>query len=193
MAKRILLVNDHIYFGGGGDAVFRLERRFLESQGFEVYTFSHGLSRSADASDRDFVHVENQSRVFSKAGKYLGSRAAAIAFRRALEQIDPQVIHLHGLSQYPLSIYGQLQGQPTFQTLHGPAYVCATGWGCLKKNSNPCEFGVGWKCWNRGCVPLWQLPMVYSMNHRVLDLARKKVDRFLCRADSFLRPSDVSD
>ncbi len=61
MAKRILLVNDHIHFGGGGDAVFRLERRFLEAQGFDVYTFSHVTSRPEDATEKDFTHLEDRS------------------------------------------------------------------------------------------------------------------------------------
>ena len=49
---RILMINDHIHFGGGGDAVFRLERSCYEDTGFEVFTFSQAEEKPAKTSSR---------------------------------------------------------------------------------------------------------------------------------------------
>ena len=119
-AKRVLLVNDHIHFGGGGDAVFQLERRFLESRGFDVFTFSHASVRPENSSERDFFHIEDPSWALCRIKKFLVCPAASRALRRTLEKVQPHLIHLHLISKYPLSVYGQLRGWPVVQTLHGP-------------------------------------------------------------------------
>jgi len=185
-ALRILMVNDHITFGGGGDAVFRLERRFLERQGFDVYTFSHAVSLPAERNEHDFIHLEGKSAKLGKVQKFTFSPSAARDFQRTLKAVDPHLVHLHLISKYPTAIYPALRHYPTIQTLHGPNLFCATSWGCLRKNSMDCELGVGFKCFSRGCVPLRQLPAHYFLNRRVLPLARKVVDLFLCPSRQLL-------
>jgi glycosyltransferase involved in cell wall biosynthesis len=184
--KRILLVNDHIHFGGGGDAVFRLQRRFLESQGFEVYTFSHAAALPKDATERDLVHPEGRSGVWRKVKKFTANPGAGRAFREALATIDPHLVHLHLISEYPTSIYAQLGGRATIQTLHGVGFLCATGWGCLRKDSAYCELGVGLKCAARGCIPAWRLPLLYSLHRRWVSLVKKTVHCFLCPSRQLL-------
>jgi glycosyltransferase involved in cell wall biosynthesis len=90
------------------------------------------------------------------------------------------------LSKYPLSVYRQLNGWPTFQTLHGPGLFCGTGWGCLRKNSGACELGVGAKCYTRGCVSLAAVPLLIQLHARMLRLAKRTVDRFLCPSRQLL-------
>ena len=147
---RILMINDHIHFGGGGDAVFRLERKAYEEAGYEVYTFSQHIGRPPEAGHRDFVAVESRSRVFQKMGKFLCQEHVSREFRKVLHSVHPHLISIHLVSKYPLSVYPQLDGYSVVQTLHGSSLFCATGWGCLRSGA-PCELGIGIKCFTRGC------------------------------------------
>jgi len=177
--KRILLINDHIHFGGGGDATLWHERRIFESQGHEVYTFSQATDASIARSKRDTIYIESSSRIAQKAGKYIFNFGVFLALRKLLKRIKPDFVHLHLSSKYPASIYAALCGYPVVQTLHGPNHFCATSWGNLMKNSKPCELGIGVKCFVRGCIPLWQLPLVSLLYRLSKFFAKRSVKLFL--------------
>ena len=124
------MINDHIHFGGGGDAAFRLERKAYEDAGHEVFTFSQALDMPTDVSDRDFVLLESKTRLLQKAGKFISAPKVTRAFRDVLRSVRPHFVSVHLVSKYPLSIYPQLSGYYVVQTLHGPNLFCATSWGC---------------------------------------------------------------
>ncbi len=176
---RILMINDHIHFGGGGDATFRHERQIYEGAGYEVFTFSHATETDAEKTENDFLHIESSNRMIQKTGKYLFNPRVYYQLRRLLKNLRPLLIHLHLPSKYPASIYAALKGYPVVHTLHGPMLFCATSWGCLKKDSGYCELGTGIKCYLRGCVPLWQLPLVYFLYRVNRHFAKKSVKLFI--------------
>ncbi len=184
----ILLINDHIHFGGGGDATFRRERDILTEAGFDVHTFSHALKHPEDAGVNDHIHVESKSNLIRKMGKYLFNFSLYLKLRKLLKKLSPDVIHLHLPSRYPSTIYAALGGYRVYHTLHGPSLFCATSWGCLKKDSSYCELGTGLKCFVRGCVPLWQLPLVCWNYGLCRYFARRSIalylgpSRQICRA-----------
>ena len=175
----ILMINDHLHFGGGGDATFRHERQIYEEAGYEVFTFSHATQASTDRSDRDVVHIESSNRIIQKAGKYLFNPKVYYSLKNLLNKIDPAFVHVHLISKYPASIYSALRGYPVAQTLHGPGRFCATGWGNLKKDSSYCELGVGAKCYRRGCVPLKHLLFSWPFYKINKLLAKKAVKLFI--------------
>lgn len=177
---RILIINDHIFFGGGGDAVLRLERRTYEEAGYRVFTFSQSEDEVQGTADRDFVFRESRSRPVRKLGKFLYHPGVYRALVKVLDSVRPHLVRLHLISKYPVSIYDALEGYPVVQTLHGPNLFCATSWGCLKKNGADCEMGVGWKCAARGCVSYPALLLHWSLHRRLAPLAKKRVRLFLC-------------
>jgi len=176
---RILMINDHIHFGGGGDAVFRLERTCYEDAGFEVSTFFQADEKPTWASDRDFVAIESKSRIVRKAGKFLSSRNVSRSLRDTLQAVRPHLISVHLVSKYPLSVYPQLKGYPVVHTLHGSSLFCATAWGCLK-NGASCEMGIGAKCFTRGCQSLSAALLYVSLNARLQDSVKRNVGLFVC-------------
>jgi glycosyltransferase involved in cell wall biosynthesis len=176
---RILMINDHIHFSGGGDATFMHERGVYEDAGYEVFTFSQATEAVKGKTDRDILYINSPNRIIQKAGKYIFNPGVYYALRCLLKKINPSFVHAHLISKYPASIYAALEGYPVAQTLHGSARFCATGWGCLKKDSSYCELGIGAKCYLRGCIPLHYLPLCwffYSANKRH---AQKSVKFFI--------------
>ncbi|MDG1873773.1 MAG: glycosyltransferase family 4 protein [Mariniblastus sp.] len=180
MAKRILMINDHIHFSGGGDAVFRLERQLYHRLGYEVHTFSQAPIPPDGATDQDHVFVESQNRLINKARKYTGSRKVASFFQQTLNLISPDLVRVHLVSKYPLSIYPYLKHYPVIQTLHGPNLFCATSWGNLKKNSEPCEMGVGPKCCSQGCISAASYPLYQQFFSRLTPSVKAAVNLYLC-------------
>jgi glycosyltransferase involved in cell wall biosynthesis len=150
--KKILLVNDHFHFGGGGDAVLKFEAEVLKANGYEVYTFSFNADEVEDEKF-NYSYREKSSIKQKKLQKFLGDKDIDKAFTNALNEIKPYLIHIHLISKYPLAIYNNLKGYKVIQTLHGPNLFCASSWGGLK-NGAPCELGMGIKCFTRGFVSL---------------------------------------
>jgi glycosyltransferase involved in cell wall biosynthesis len=173
------MINDHIHFGGGGDALFRLERRGYEEAGHEVFTFSHSTEERFDGGENDYVHLESKRGYIRKALKFTHDYSVETQLRYALDESKPDVIRVHLVSKYPTAVYRALSGQvPVIQTLHGPSLFCATSWGCLRKDSSNCELGVGAKCALRGCISPLTLPIHLSMHARLSGLVRSNVSLF---------------
>lgn len=178
----ILMINDHFSFGGGGDAAFRLEKSVYEQAGHQVYTFSKSVNVELDRQKNDKVYKELNSRYLRKAAKFTFEYGVYKSLKGYIKEIKPDVIKVHLISKYPTSVYSALLGVecPVIQVLHGPNLFCVTSWGCLKKNSQDCEMGIGFKCWSRGCASLSTV-LPYLVTNTVLKhLVQRSVDLFVC-------------
>lgn len=180
MPLRILMINDHIHFGGGGDAVFRLEREAYEEVGHEVFTFSQASGLSKAATDCDLIVPVRSGRLPSKVGKFVSARHVAEALRQLISHTRPDVVRVHLVSRYPAAIYPALYGQRVIQTLHGPNLFCATSWGNLRRDGSPCELGIGTKCWSRGCVSFPEMLLYASLDRRVRPAVKRAVHLYHC-------------
>ena len=178
-SKTILMLNDHIHFGGGGDAVFQLERQIFEQAGHQVYTYSMSPDAQVKPSAHDIIFQEPASYLQRRLGKFVIMPKLVQHLRDVLHRLQPDFIKLHLLAKYPAEIYAALKGYKAVQILHGPNLFCATGWGALKINSNRCEQGIGRKCYQRGCVNLAQLPLHMNLDRRIKHNIHDVVTKFL--------------
>lgn len=177
---RILMINDHIHFGGGGDAVFKLERQAYESAGFEVHTFSHALDTDDRAGERDVLCADRPGHMRLKIGKFLGAPHVSRALKDTLDRVQPGLVRTHLVSKYPASVYAPLVGQRVIQTLHGPNLFCATSWGNLRHDSAACELGIGIKCWRRGCTGLSGALIYSHLDRRTRPRVKRAVGLYHC-------------
>ena len=175
---RILLVNDHSHFGGGGDAVLMLERELLRQKGHEIFTYAWGPDPSEDEADCRIIAPEPKTSVGQRLAKFLGNGRMRRHFRAALAKIRPDVIHLHLVSKYPLAVYPELRGYPTLQTLHGPNLFCISGWGNHRRDCSYCPLGIGWKCFSSGCCSLLQTVLGMALNRRLYPWLESVIDEF---------------
>lgn len=177
---RILIISDHIHFGGGGDAVLRLERQAYEKVGYEVFTFSQSSKVEEFATASDFICRESERRLVNKIGKFIAAPHVYESLKRVLQRTRPDLIRVHLVSKYPASIYHALEGQNVIQTLHGPNLFCATSWGNLKIDSSDCELGIGLKCWRRGCTSFVNASLYSWLDYRTQSQVKKVVKLFHC-------------
>jgi len=177
---RILMINDHIHFGGGGDAVFRLERKAYEKAGHEVFSFSQAAEVPNEISDQDTVCRVGNGKLAAKAGKFLGAPHVYRSLKHLLDGIQPDLIRVHLVSNYPAAVYPALVGYPVIQTLHGPNLFCATSWGNLRRDGSACELGIGGKCWRRGCISLPAMLLYASLDARVRPWVKRTVKLYHC-------------
>ncbi|MFD0976352.1 glycosyltransferase family 4 protein [Salinimicrobium gaetbulicola] len=177
--KKVLLINDHIHFSGGGDAALKFEQQLLIESGFDVYTLSFGKEESYYG--KDFVIQIPTNRVEEKVDKFLMGYKIKKEVTSIINKIAPDLIHIHLISKFPVAVYNStaLENVPVIQTLHGPTLFCSTGWGGLK-NSGPCELGIDTKCSKRGCMDIASNLLYINMKNRYWEALKKNVDAFHC-------------
>ena len=177
---KILMINDHLHFGGGGDAVLRLERHAYEKAGYEVFTYSQSSKPEELATESDFIYRESKRRLVNRFGKFIAAPHVYESLKHVLQKTSPDLVRVHLVSKYPAQVYAALEGQKVIQTLHGPNLFCATSWGNLKSDGSDCEMGIGLKCWRRGCTSLANVSLYSWLDHRTQPQVKKVVKLYHC-------------
>lgn len=179
MKNRVLIINDHIHFGGGGDAVLHLEKSRLESLGYKVSTVSFG--EKSEVYETNYIIGAPLKIRYEKFVKFGSSQKIEKELSNIIRRISPDLIHIHLLSKFPLAVYNcsELNNVPVIQTLHGPNLFCSTSWGGLK-NSGPCELGIGGKCYARGCTGILSTLLYTQLQKRYWKSLHTKINVFHC-------------
>ncbi len=103
-----------------------------------------------------------------------------LQIRRAIKKINPDVIHLHNVKKYTVSLLNALKGYPVIQTVHDYSPICRPA-GNLHRDLQPCQTGLNSKCtWEhkRDYNGLVYLGMLYSF-YRMRSLLQKTVKSFI--------------
>ena len=147
---KLLLINDHVSISGGGDTVLNIERNYFRQIGWQVATL--GFSSSTERADTYFLIPESPSPAVRKLRKFTYPIHSKV-ISAAINDFGPDIIHLHLNSRHPLSVLKALKHSSAriVYTVHGPNFLCATGWGGLRDGS-PCPLGITTKCVSKGCV-----------------------------------------
>jgi glycosyltransferase involved in cell wall biosynthesis len=164
--QRVLAIHTTLEERGGAETHFLSEINSLRSMGYEVFVFSFADAKP-DADDAHTLrYAEPRSRWLRKAFKFTFHPGAYLSLRRYVRRIQPDVVHLHMNTKYPLAVLFALRGYPVLQTIHSNGMFCPTGWLVHADDLEVCSGGAGLKCVRHGCVPLHRLPL-----HRLLELA----------------------
>jgi glycosyltransferase involved in cell wall biosynthesis len=128
----VLLVHNFYQQPGGEDQVFADEGRLLEQHGHTVGRFT---------MDNDDVATLGKLTV---AKKTIWNREAAQSLRKAIRQINAQVVHFHNTFPLisPAGYYAaHEEGAAVVQTLHNYRLMCVTATLC--RNGGVCEDCLG--------------------------------------------------
>ena len=181
-----VLIIDDVCFDKQHDTVARHEFEYLQKQGHSVYLY--GWGNPQNYTNSHFVVCPESSGYFRrKVEKFWGSSRLKKHFKETLKTIDPDVIHIHLVSKFPLAIYPELGGKRVVHTLHGPNLFCPISWGCTRRNSAPCELGVGLKCWLRGCCSFNKLILLYPLWKKVNRCLQRNITLFHCPSRNIYR------
>ncbi|MFH1078426.1 MAG: glycosyltransferase [Patescibacteria group bacterium] len=160
---KILHVNKFFDLNGGAEVYMHELMRAQADAGHEVHAFSTRSPKNLPSKDasrfvtrRDLSIREGAAKDVSKAAAFLWNREARHAMETALDDIQPDVVHLHNIYHHlSTSILAPIRksGVPCVQTLHDlklacPNYRMATEGALCER----CKGGRYWEAVTHRCL-----------------------------------------
>ena len=175
---RILLITDtHSLMGGAEKQFFRL-KELLRKEGCEV--FSLGFS-DKDEEGADFsILKETPVKAMRHIWRLFFNRRMYLRIKHYIDKVNPDIIHLHNINKYTISLLKAVSKRTVIQTVHDYKLVCPTLWN-VHNDLAPCPTGMKLGCirkHRRNCnwaVYLSHLFFFYRRNA----LLRKRVQAFI--------------
>jgi len=144
MAKRILLVNKFYYSRGGAEVVTINLYNELTSRGYDVAVFTmdyHSMIREHKVyTVPEVTFKEGFGQQINFARRTLGDYGVKQAFKHALDDFKPDVVHLQNIHSYISPAVAQLakeRGCRVVWTMHDYKLICPA-YSCLNQGV-PCE------------------------------------------------------
>jgi glycosyltransferase involved in cell wall biosynthesis len=190
----LLAINNYYYRRGGAEVVFLEHNRLFENAGWQVVPFAmrHPNNLPTPWSDYFPDEIEFGSSYgladkIARAPRVIYSRQARARMRSLLDQVQPQVAHVHNiyhhLSPSMLPLLKQ-RGMPVVMTVHDLKLACPAY--TMMRGGQPCESCRGGRLYNvaihrciKGSLALSSLIMIEAALHRALGLYQNNVDRFV--------------
>ena len=179
--KKILFINDHSIFSGGGDLILRIEAKEFQRRGYNVHLMS--FDSSTNNNNQFFnlsVIVDSKHYLIRRAHKFIGSYNIYFKIKRILNDMKPDLVRIHLVSEYPSQVYKAVLDYNPIQILHGPNLFCATSWGNIRRDGSNCELGIGIKCYLRGCVPFHYYLLYTNLRRRYWKYLKDSVSLYQC-------------
>jgi len=177
---RVLLIHNILFEKGGAETHFLSEIDLLRKRGFDIHVFGFSDTPIHPTEEEPVCgHAEPRSLFLRKLLKFTFHPGAYRALRETLERVQPDVIHMHMNTKYPLAVLMALRGTPVVQTIHSNGMFCPIGWLVRTDDLEVCEGGAGLKCVRHGCVKAWSLPIHASFQLFWHALARRVVKIFM--------------
>lgn len=177
---KILLITDtHSESAGGAEKHFFTLKNALKKQA-GLTVFSLGFGEKAE-SGPDFEIVKSSSslpirqwwRMFFSPAKYQ-------ELKQVIENFSPDIIHLHNVRTYTVSLLKAVMPYPVIQTVHDYTSICPTGWN-VHNTLQVCPTGLNALCWRehqRGKNFLLYLAHLFAFYKRKT-LLKKTVKKFM--------------
>jgi glycosyltransferase involved in cell wall biosynthesis len=176
---KVLLITDTQTQTGGAELQFNHLKKALRQRPtltVSSLVFGGEASQSADTvviKEASSKWLRQWWRMFLQPLKYW-------EIKRAIGTIKPDVIHLHNVKKYTISLLKAVRQYPVVQTVHDFSPICPTGWN-LHSDGQPCATGFQSACFwqhNRGYNPLAYLALVFSFQ-RMRKLLKQSVRKFI--------------
>lgn len=142
---RILLITDnHTPTGGAEHCFFELKRQLQTQSDTSVYSIGFGLE--AERGEDYQIFPALNTNIEKLLWRTCMHPLLYFKLRRAIKRFNPDIIHLHNIKQYPISLLKAVKGYTVIQTVHDFSPICPSGWN-LHRNLQPCPTGL-----RRACV-----------------------------------------
>ncbi|WP_290376863.1 glycosyltransferase, partial [Paramuribaculum intestinale] len=133
-SRGILIVTKFGYRRGGAEAVAIDLARLLHSHGWRTAIFAMDFPANAPASPdiplftAPEVSIDGSAADKARAARrILGGAGVGAAFRRALREFSPDIVHFHNIHSYlspEVVRIAAMSGVPTVWTLHDYKLIC---------------------------------------------------------------------
>jgi len=176
----VLSVNDYCNIQGGAEEILHFEAELLESAGHDVTTV--GFRRPDEDRERvtDHVLTESPKQIRRIAEKVVIQPGIYRGLRHLLDEIDPDVVHLHKNINYPTTVLLACRSHPVVKTHHDFTNVCPSGWAVYQDSHEVCPGGPGPKCVRHGCKSAAEMAAYHGPRQAArLPLQRTVIDRHI--------------
>jgi glycosyltransferase involved in cell wall biosynthesis len=113
---RVLLVNDHYSYGGAENYVQSLEDELEEEHEIAVLTLD-------GFEDADYSIEESGNPVLKLKNRYFSNRKIKRQVRKAVEDFQPDAVHLNKNIVAPVAVLKGLKGEKVVKTVHDFGFV----------------------------------------------------------------------
>lgn len=151
---KILLINDnHSPLGGAEHYFFDLKKRLQALPNVSVYSLGFGKTES---TGHDYIILKALKSKFAKLlWQLLPHPRMYFTLQKQIKNINPDVIHIHNINQYTVSLLAAIKSYPVVQTIHDYGVICPTAHN-IHQNGEPCKTGVRLACF-------WQHQVKYNL------------------------------
>lgn len=143
---KILLITDTYQpeKGGAEKYFFKLKNMLQSRQELEVFSLGFGPKKTIG---KDFVILpETSFKLLRHCWRMFFNPIHYFLLRHWILKIKPDVIHLHNINKYTISLLKAVKGFPLIQTTHDFSFVCPMQWN-VHQNLKPCLTGFHANCW----------------------------------------------
>ncbi|MFH0837424.1 MAG: glycosyltransferase family 4 protein [Candidatus Aenigmatarchaeota archaeon] len=167
---RVLHINETHREVGGQERYFFGLVDGLRERGFDVYSF--GFDNQEKRTEKSLV-LKTPGYFMKQFNRFVFDFGTYFTLRKWVDEIKPDIIHLHGLNQSTLAILFACRGHRVVYTVHNYGMICPTIWTVTKDDYKLCYSGAGLKCWRRGCISLkYLIPFYFHIKLRNFFLKR---------------------
>lgn len=156
--KVLLVTDNHEQNGGAERYFFELKAKLQAIPDLDV--FSIGFT-DKEKSGADYQTFKGCYHALEKLlWRFCICRSLRKKLQRAIADFNPDVIHIHNIKQFPLTILDAIKDYPVVQTVHDHSIICPTGQN-IHRNGEPCKTGFRWQCFWKHQVKFSKL--VYAL------------------------------
>jgi len=140
---KILLITDtHQQIGGAEKHFYELKKE-LKKQKLSVYSLTFG---SKNKEGKDFKIIKETKSLFVRHFYRLFFNSAKYnEIKDYIDKINPDVIHLHNINKYTISLLKAVEGHKVVQTVHDYGLIWPSLWN-VHKNNTACKTGLRKSC-----------------------------------------------
>lgn len=113
---KILLINDHYFFGGAENYVEALEEELDEEHEVNTLTLD-------GAEESDYAIEESSNPLFKLRNRYFSNRKIKRKIQEIVEKVDPDAVHLNKNIVAPIAVLKGLKGKKVVKTVHDFGFV----------------------------------------------------------------------
>ncbi|RDI45139.1 glycosyltransferase family 4 protein [Aquicella lusitana] len=174
---RILLItHTHSPSGGAENYFFDLKKRLKKVPSMEVYSL--GFGPAAEEGEDFFVLKASGSNLSKLLWRLLFHPLIYLRLRHKIKKIRPDVIHIHNIKHYSVSLLRAIKPYPVIHTVHDYSLLCPTGQN-IHRDLTPCPSGFSLKCFWQHRVKYRRLTYLiltltlYLFRHRLKKIVKQ--------------------
>lgn len=144
MKKILLFTDNYDPKGGGAEKVFfQLIEDLQKNKKLKVYSAGFGYKEKISKKYQIFKQTNNI--IIRHLNRLFFNPIMYFKLKNYFKKINPDVIHLHNINKYTISLLKACEGFKVVMTVHDYGLVCPTQWN-VHNDLSPCKTGFTKKC-----------------------------------------------